>query len=74
MKFFFSSLFTAGVVFGQLNPAALLKQPADAWPTFNGDYSGRRFSSLKQIDASNVHNLALAWATRFTGSGAAGRV
>ncbi len=73
MKFFLSSLFTATAVFSQLNPAALLKQPADAWTTFNGDYSGKRFSPLKQIDASNVHNLALAWATRFTGNGAGGR-
>ena len=22
----------------------LFKQPADVWPTYNGDYSGRRFS------------------------------
>jgi alcohol dehydrogenase (cytochrome c) len=31
------------------------------WPTYNGDYSGRRFSSLTQINASNVKNLVLAW-------------
>jgi alcohol dehydrogenase (cytochrome c) len=28
---------------------------------YNGDYSGRRFSSLAQIDASNVTRLARAW-------------
>src|SRR5260370_26548876 len=32
-----------------LNPATLLKQPTDNWPTYNGDYSGRRFSPLTQI-------------------------
>ena len=52
----------------ELNPAALLKQPPDMWPTYNGDYSGRRFSALKQVDASNVRNLSLAWAARFTSS------
>jgi len=34
---------------------------ANAWPTFNGDYSGRRFSSLRQITRENVKNLTLAW-------------
>ncbi|MEO6803292.1 MAG: acido-empty-quinoprotein group A [Granulicella sp.] len=34
----------------------------DSWPTHNGDYSGRRFSALNKIDASNVRSLALAWA------------
>ena len=28
-----------------LDPAALLKPPTDTWPTYNGDYSGRRFST-----------------------------
>src|SRR5215467_2852584 len=54
-----------------LKPSDLLKQPTDAWPTYNGDYSGRRFSSLTQINAGNVHTLALAWATRFSTPGSA---
>jgi alcohol dehydrogenase (cytochrome c) len=33
-----------------------------SWPTFNGDTSGRRFSTLKQINKTNVHSLKLAWA------------
>jgi glucose dehydrogenase len=45
-----------------LDPAALLKPPTDTWPTFNGDYSGRRYSTLSQIDKSNVRSLSLAWA------------
>jgi alcohol dehydrogenase (cytochrome c) len=67
-----ASCASALTLFGQpLKPADLLKQPADAWPTYNGDYSGRRFSPLTQINSSNVHTLSLAWATRFT-AGAAG--
>ncbi|HEY3940627.1 MAG TPA: acido-empty-quinoprotein group A [Bryobacteraceae bacterium] len=44
-----------------LDPAAILKPLPGTWPTYNGDYSGRRFSSLKQIDAANVRDLRLAW-------------
>ena len=40
----------------------LLRPPADSWPGYHGDYSGRRHSSLKQITPQNVGNLALAWA------------
>jgi alcohol dehydrogenase (cytochrome c) len=40
----------------------LLKPPVDTWPTYNGDYSGRRYSPLTQIDQANVHRLTLAWA------------
>jgi alcohol dehydrogenase (cytochrome c) len=52
-----------------LDPGALLKQPTTMWPTFNGDYSGRRYSPLTQINSSNVHELALAWATRLVADG-----
>ena len=54
-----------------LDPAALLKKPDNSWPTYNGDYSGRRFSPLKEINVANVHDLALAWAARFSNPGAA---
>jgi len=47
---------------GGLDPATLLKPPADSWPTYHGDYSGRHHSELKQITADNVHQLTLAWA------------
>lgn len=60
------------VIFAQgLDPAGLLKQPPNQWPTYNGDYSGRRYSALKQINSDNVHGLSLAWATRFTSTNAA---
>lgn len=45
-----------------LDLKALLSLPKDTWPTYNGDYSGRRYSPLDQINAGNVKNLTLAWA------------
>jgi acido-empty-quinoprotein group A len=55
-----------------LPQATLLKQPTDAWPTYNGDYSGKRHSPLTQINSSNVHTLSLAWAARYTAGGGGG--
>jgi alcohol dehydrogenase (cytochrome c) len=54
-----------------LNPAELLKPPVANWATYNGDYSGRRFSLLSQINASNVRSLALQWVYRTRNSGGA---
>src|SRR6476646_1302854 len=51
---------------GGVTPADLLKPLKDEWPTYNGDYSGKRYSALKQIDQSTVKNLTLAWMTRVT--------
>ncbi|MFL6449113.1 MAG: hypothetical protein ACJ746_15715 [Bryobacteraceae bacterium] len=45
-----------------LDPSALLKSAGQDWPTYNGDYSGRRFSTLAQINDKNVESLTLAWA------------
>ena len=47
-----------------LDPAQLLKQNTDSWPTYSGDYSGRRYSPLKEINQSTVKNLSLAFVTR----------
>lgn len=44
-----------------LDPTALLRPPTDTWPTYNGDYSGRRYSPLSQINQSNVYQLSVAW-------------
>jgi alcohol dehydrogenase (cytochrome c) len=49
-----------------LDPASLSKPATDTWPTYSGDYSGRRYSLLNQIDQGNVKNLALAWSSRVT--------
>ncbi len=45
-----------------LDSKTLLHPPADSWPTYNGDYSGKRFSSLRQINRTNVGMLTMAWA------------
>ena len=51
-----------------LDPAALLRPATDTWPTYNGDYSGGRFSTLDQINAGNVGSLTLAWVFQPHGS------
>jgi len=40
----------------------LLTRPVGAnWTSYNGDYTGRRFSSLQEITAANVAQLRAAW-------------
>ncbi len=40
----------------------LLQKPvADNWLSYNGDYTGARYTSLKQITPSNVGRLAAQW-------------
>ncbi|MBV8571903.1 MAG: acido-empty-quinoprotein group A [Acidobacteriaceae bacterium] len=46
---------------GSLEPASLVKRLSAEWPTFNGDYTGQRYSQLAQINQSNVQQLTLAW-------------
>jgi len=63
MKWFTIGLIGISSLYAQgLDPAALLKPPVNTWPSYNGDYSGRRYSTLTQIDNTNVRSLALAWA------------
>jgi len=45
-----------------LDPAALLKPPTNTWPSYNGDYTGRRYSNLSQINKDNIGTLTMAWA------------
>ena len=62
----------ASSLLGQgLDPAKLLQLPTDSWPTYNGDYSGRRFSPLSKINAGNVDSMTLAWVYRISGPGGA---
>lgn len=44
-----------------LTAAQILHPEKGSWPTYNGDYSGRRYSPLDQINAANIHKLKLAW-------------
>ncbi len=49
-----------------LHPSRILNPLPDSWPTYSGDYSGKRYSRLDQINQSNVKQLTLAWTTRVT--------
>jgi alcohol dehydrogenase (cytochrome c) len=49
-----------------LEPSELLKPLGEQWTSYSGDYSGRRYSSLSQINQTNVKSLTLAWAARLT--------
>src|SRR5262245_28840814 len=52
-----------------LTMAQIEKPTPDSWPTYNGDYSGRRYSALNKITAANVKNLSLAWIYDLSGGG-----
>ena len=47
-------------------PSELGKPLAESWPTYSGDYSGKRYSALAQIDRTSVKRLGLAWTARVT--------
>jgi alcohol dehydrogenase (cytochrome c) len=58
-------VFAPVVLAGQgkgLDSAQILKPLADVWPTYSGDYSGRRFSALATVNRLTVTHLTLAWA------------
>ena len=45
-----------------VRPADLLAKPVGAnWPSYNGDYTGRRYTSLAQITTRNVNQLRAQW-------------
>src|SRR5579871_4926176 len=79
---FASLLIAPALTWGQagLDPAEILKPLANQWTTYSGDYTGKRYSSLKAINQSTIKNLSLSWVTRFntacgpngTGAGAPG--
>ena len=52
-----------------LDPAKLLQPATDMWPSYNGDYSGRRFSPLDKINTENITSLSLAWMYRVSPGG-----
>jgi alcohol dehydrogenase (cytochrome c) len=57
-----------------LDPQTLLKPGTDSWPTYNGDYSGRRFSTLDKINSTNIDALTLAWVFRLNAGPGAGNI
>ena len=72
-----SCLWPAMAAAQALNPADILKPLANDWPTYSGDYSGKRYSKLTQVNQSTVKNLTLAWTSRLAsgpgGGGGGGR-
>src|SRR5689334_24882163 len=53
-----------------VNPNTIGSAPVTSWPTFNGDYSGQRYSTLTQINPANLDRLAPQWVYRITDVGA----
>jgi acido-empty-quinoprotein group A len=53
-----------------LDPSTIGRPPVTSWPTFNGDYSGQRYSTLTQIKPANVNQLAQQWVYKITEVGA----
>ena len=47
-----------------LDPAKLLNPGTDSWPSYNGDYTGRRYSTLTKVNDGNVGALSLGWVYR----------
>jgi alcohol dehydrogenase (cytochrome c) len=56
----------------QRDAASLATPPTTSWPTYNGDYSGRRYSPLTKITPDNVNALTLAWVARLNAGSTAG--
>src|SRR5580658_4383695 len=52
-----------------LSPEAIGKPPIDSWTTFNGDYTGQRYSTLTQITPANVSKIGEQWVYKITGVG-----
>jgi alcohol dehydrogenase (cytochrome c) len=45
-----------------VQPSQLVSKPVSAnWLSYNGDYTGRRYSSLREINVSNVSQLRAQW-------------
>jgi alcohol dehydrogenase (cytochrome c) len=68
LLFFAAALAVAGQTQSSDAPAPdvgakdLLANPVGAnWTSYNGDYSGRRYSTLSEINVSNAANLRAAW-------------
>jgi alcohol dehydrogenase (cytochrome c) len=53
-----------------LAPADLLKPLGKSWPSYSGDYTGKRFSPLAQVNQTTVKQLSLAWTVKLTAGAA----
>ncbi len=73
MKVLSSFVLTAAIACAQVDSKLLLQPLGESWPSYSGDYSGKRYSNLKQVTKTNVKNLTLGWTMRVT-PGAAGAI
>jgi alcohol dehydrogenase (cytochrome c) len=62
----FSSPVPAQVTFDRLENSA--KEPQN-WMTYSGDYSGKRFSGLDQINTKNVNTIVAKWVYQTAATG-----
>lgn len=53
-----------------LDPKLIGKPPIDSWTSFNGDYTGQRYSTLKQINDRNVARIVQKWSYKIVDVGA----
>src|SRR5208283_4365201 len=54
---------SAATVAREVSTEDLLARPVGAnWTSYNGDYSGRRYSNLREINVTNIAQLRAAWA------------
>jgi alcohol dehydrogenase (cytochrome c) len=58
---------------GGLDPASIQKPLANTWPTYSGDYTGSRHSTLTQVNRQTVKNLTLNWVARISAGQTNGR-
>jgi alcohol dehydrogenase (cytochrome c) len=47
-----------------VNRDLLYKPLGESWASYSGDYTGKRYSALTQINQANVKSLTLAWTRR----------
>lgn len=62
-------LAAAPVAAQTLDMSTVGKPPTTSWPTHHGDYTGRRFSPLDQINEKNVDTLRPEWTASFADVG-----
>ncbi|MDB5440192.1 MAG: hypothetical protein JWM33_2619 [Caulobacteraceae bacterium] len=55
-----------------ITQADLLKRAGAEWLNYHGDFTGDRYSTLGQINRTNVSRLKLAWTSEVTQAAAAG--
>ena len=61
MRCFFLLLAAAACSFAQIQYNDIVKSPGSNWLTYHGDYTGRRYSPLAQINRQTVKNLVPKW-------------